>query len=129
MKQAVTLKPWKAIYPAGVALLPTDTVEAVKTDPEFPGWVWCRGPAGGEAWTPGSYIAWIPTGDAVAQGLPAARGRMKRSYDSTELTVGAGETLLVLEEESGWGWSERSDGRRGWIPISCLGVRSYYGEQ
>jgi hypothetical protein len=120
MKLLVVLKPWSASYPYAVVLRAGDLVIMIKSDPEFPGWVWCRGPAGDSAWIPEAYIEWLPASDPGAQCLVETQGRMSRDYDSTELTVSTGETVVFLEEEAGWVWAEDSTGRRGWIPASCL---------
>jgi hypothetical protein len=123
MTRAVVVEPWTAVYPAGIVLRRADPVTAVRTEPDSPGWIWCRGPSGGEAWVPEPEIQWLLGGGAGGQGLAGRRGRMRRDYDSTELTVAAGETLLILEEHSGWVRVERPAGGRGWIPRSCLGIR------
>lgn len=93
-----------------------EPVSVLKSDPKFPGWLWCRAPDGKEAWIPEAFIE--PMGESAPE-APAdepGRGRLRRDYDSTELSVAAGERLFILEEEAGWVWAEDSAGRCGWIP-------------
>ncbi|MDD8024990.1 MAG: hypothetical protein PHI34_00645 [Acidobacteriota bacterium] len=124
MRLLVVLKPWSASYPYGIVLRPGDLVTMIKSDPEFPGWIWCGGPAGDSAWIPEAYIEWLPAGGSGSQGLVQRQGRLLRDYESTELTVAMGETVVFLEEEADWIRAEGSDGRRGWLPASCLREKS-----
>jgi hypothetical protein len=114
------LRPWKASYPGALRLKRDDPVTVIKSDPESSGWLWCQGPAGGEAWVPESFIALTVKDRGAVPAEALGAGCMRRSYDSTELTAGEGESLIFLEEEAGWIWAEDSSGRRGWIPKSCL---------
>ncbi len=109
-------KAWVASYPYAVRLSSGEPVAILKSDSEFPGWVWCRASDGKEAWIPEAFIE--PMGESASEAAAdeLGRGRMRRDYDSTELTVAAGERLVLIEEESGWFWAEDSLGRRGWIP-------------
>jgi hypothetical protein len=43
---------------------------------------------------------------------------LRQDYDATELTVRAGEELMVMVEESGWLWCANRTGQRGWVPAN-----------
>jgi SH3-like domain-containing protein len=89
---------------------PTGTrLEIDRNKSGYPGWVWGRDPHGIEAWVPESYLE--------VQGRVA---RLIADYDSTELTVTAGEAVEVVEATAGWSWCRHRDGRRGWIPSRNL---------
>lgn len=118
---ALVVQAWTASYPYAVRLESGDPVWILKADSEFPGWLWCRGPGGEAAWIPEAFIEPLLESASGAPAEEPEQGRMRRDYDSTELTVEAGERLILLEEESGWIWAEDSRGRRGWIPAACLG--------
>lgn len=70
--------------------------------------VTCRS---GEGWVPSRYLS-ADAGTAVAT-IP---------YDTTELELGHGAevTVVELDDESGWWWCRRSDGVEGWVPINAL---------
>jgi SH3-like domain-containing protein len=118
---AVVIKAWAASYPYSVRLVSGEPVSILKRDPECPGWLWCRASDGKEAWIPEAFVE--PMGEFMsgASSDDSGRGRMRRDYDSTELSVAEGERLFLIEAESGWVWAEDSSGRRGWIPTICLG--------
>ena len=82
-----------------------------KRDTEYPGWVWCTEKSGKSGWVPENYLA-----------IEGDQGVMRRDYDATELTIGAGETVALLGSESGWGWCRTVDGREGWLPLELLSV-------
>lgn len=89
---------------AGDVLLLSDRTSFWLKRPEW-SWIWCTGPDGRSGWTPESYIQ--REGDhAVA----------RCDYDATELTVLAGEELIVEKAESGWLWCTTRQGQQGWVP-------------
>lgn len=73
---------------------------------EWEGWLWAQHPSGVTAWVPVSYVA-----------RDGAAARLTRDYFSLELDVDPGETLDVLEEESGWYVVRDPRGREGWVPV------------
>jgi len=91
-----------------------DIVACGKTDPEWPGWIWCVSADGRSAWVPVRIIERTDNSPA---------GRILESYEATGLTAKAGETLVIMAIESGWALAENVPGRRGWIPESCLESR------
>lgn len=76
---------------------------------EWPGWIWCINKEGKSGWTPINYLE-ISGESAVA----------KQDYDAAELTVRAGDELMVLDEESGWCWCAFGDDEKGWVPTENL---------
>jgi hypothetical protein len=76
---------------------------------EWPGWIWCINNEGKNGWVPLNYIE-INSDSAVAI----------RDYDASELTVMAGEEVIVLEEESGWCWCQYGNDEKGWVPVENL---------
>jgi len=76
---------------------------------EWAGWLWCTNAEGRSAWVP---EAWVEQeGD---------RCRLRRDYDSTELSISEGDVLEVELTESGWAWGHDSSGRRGWVPLDAI---------
>jgi hypothetical protein len=79
-------------------------------DQQWTSYVWCMDQHGHAGWVPDFYIEM--TGEHEATAL--------RDYDATELTVGRGEELDVLEEAGGWLRCRTGSGTEGWIPASCV---------
>jgi SH3-like domain-containing protein len=75
-------------------------------DQQWTEYLWCTAQDGSQGWVPESYVGM--TGRAEAEAL--------RDYDGTELTVGRGDELEVLEEAGGWLRCRTRDGREGWVP-------------
>ena len=75
------------------------------TDPDHPAWRWTTNAAGRGGWLP----------DGLVQD-----GRATDGFDSTELTVAAGQTLTCLEQRHGWSLCETATGAQGWLPDSTL---------
>lgn len=83
--------------------------QARADDGEFPGWSFALDEDGLGAWVPRVWFG----GDAHS-------GSARRSYDSTELDVQAGEQVLELDRFGGWVLARHADGRRGWLPQTLL---------
>lgn len=92
---------------------PKGTVMTFERKPtEWRGWLWCTDDDGVSAWVP---EAWVD--------IDGDRCRMKRDYDSRELAVEKGETVLIEFEESGWAWVKKGSGESGWVPMACLEIQ------
>ena len=91
------------IAPAGTRL------EVESYSLEYPGWVWCRDASGRGAWVPEAFME--IDGDYAV---------LTADYDSTELTLPAGEVVDVVSEVAGWVWCRTVDDRYGWIPAGTL---------
>ncbi len=109
IRTALVLTDYEAVYTDPLRGLAGDVLQVGRADPDWPGWVWCTAVDGHTAWTPLSYL------DDFGE-----TGHLRRDYDSTELTVSAGEMVTVYEEESGWCWIANADGQFGWVPARCL---------
>jgi hypothetical protein len=76
---------------------------------QHPAFVWSATEDGHHGWVPEDYIEILHGRSAVAQ----------RDYDSTHLTVVAGETLEVLEQVGDYLLCRSATGVKGWVPESC----------
>jgi len=74
-------------------------------DEDYPGWIWCTNKAGKSGWVPESYLS-----------IDGEKGQINRDYSALELTVGEGDMLDVVINESGWLLCENESGERGWVP-------------
>lgn len=61
-----------------------------KADPDWKDWIWCDGREGKKAWVPGSYL-----------NREGKRGTFIKEYNAMELTIHAGEELIVHEKIHG----------------------------
>jgi hypothetical protein len=77
---------------------------------QWKSYVWCMDQGGHAGWVPDFYIEMTAEHEAIAL----------RDYDATELTVGRGEELDVLDEAGGWLLCRTSNGLEGWIPATCV---------
>lgn len=84
-----------------------ERVTVVAHDTEWPAFVWCTSASGKGGWVPERYLR-----------ILGAEGWALREYNARELTVAAGERLLLLDEEGGWYWAENALGDRGWVPAA-----------
>jgi hypothetical protein len=88
-----------------------DTLGIGHRDQIWKGYVWGTDQAGRSGWVPEPYLELAPGGkSAVAL----------RDYDSTELTVGRGEVLDVLDATGGWYLCRAPEGISGWVPSSSV---------
>ncbi len=86
-----------------------DILSVEERETVWDGWIWCVNEEGMGAWVPESFVE--------------RRGVMctaLRDYDSTELTVHAGDILEASEEANGWLWCRDREGRQGWVPVLCV---------
>jgi SH3-like domain-containing protein len=102
-----------ASYPEPMVAVAGTRLEIDRSRSGFPGWVWGRDPDGMDAWVPEGYLE-----------VHGAVVRLRVDYDSTELSVTAGEVVQVIEESGGWAWCRHPDGRTGWIPDRNLAPES-----
>ena len=110
-EQKTTKKAHQRSYDTPIKLIKGDQVSITKQDKwddEYL-WLWCVHFSCGEGWVPATLIA--RDGDT---------GIVTRNYDAIELTVAAGEPLIIYEQQSGWYWCENEKGHEGWVPVSCF---------
>ncbi|NKX44068.1 SH3 domain-containing protein [Roseicyclus persicicus] len=96
---------WQASYDPALNVARGEQLTIHHDDPDNPGWRWTTN-AGGLG-------GWLPEGLVVD-------GHATEAFDSTELTVAAGETVTRLEHRNGWSLCETEAGARGWLPDSHL---------
>jgi hypothetical protein len=72
-------------------------------------WVWGTNAQDKGGWTPCTRLR-----------IEGSSGVALEDYDARELTVTAGEWVVVQREESGWAWCVVDPNRAGWVPLSHL---------
>ncbi|MEE8578270.1 MAG: SH3 domain-containing protein [candidate division Zixibacteria bacterium] len=97
--------PYRSAFPDPLILTEGTKVRIGHRESDSPGWIWCAIDDGKEGFIPENFI--------ISDG---AIGRLKRSYDATELTVAVDQRLVIIEEESGWLYCRNENGKLGWIP-------------
>lgn len=96
-------------YSDPLALEQNECVVVLAHDTEWPAFVWCTSASGKGGWVPESYLR-----------ILGGEGWALRPYSARELTVAAGEELLLLDEEGGWFWAENALGEQGWVPAQHI---------
>lgn len=87
-----------------------DSLSVGHRNQQHPAFVWCATEDGHHGWVPEDYIDVRAGHDAVA----------RRAYDSSHLTVAAGETLAVLEQAGDYLLCRNAAGVEGWVRESCV---------
>ena len=108
MRLLVT-KAHKASFDYSVVFKKGDKVSVGREDLEMPGWFWCK--------NRNSVWSWIPEEYLDRQG---GEGTITHDYDTTELTVKAGEMLEYVTEVQFWTLCVTLDDKKGWVPTSNL---------
>ena len=88
-----------------------ELVEGEERETEFEGWLWCKNSSGLQGWVPKAYLE--PASEA-------GQFQFLQDYNARELTIDAGQEVMVLDEESGWAWVRTPLGEEGWIPLENL---------
>ena len=78
-------------------------------NPEWRNWVWCTGTNDKQAWVPKQYLE-----------IHGITGTLKEDYNARELSVEAGEVVVVYETVNGFAMTEKTDGLRGWVPLNRM---------
>jgi len=92
--------------PDPVRFVAGDALSIGHHDQQWRSYVWCADQSGHAGWVPDFYLETTGAHEATAL----------RDYDATELTVGPGELLDVLDEAGGWLRCLTSSGHEGWAP-------------
>jgi hypothetical protein len=89
-------------------------------DDEWPAFVLVTTSTGSQGWVPQMQLTRIGEGHKGKKGAKKYTARSR--YDTTELPVGEGTELTVLEADlgSGWLWCRDPHGREGWVPVRCI---------
>jgi len=88
-----------------------EIIEGEEKETEWEGWLWCRNNSGVHGWVPKIYLEPTPE---------SGQYKFLKDYNARELTVDEGQEVIVLDEESGWGWVRTPLGDEGWIPLANL---------
>lgn len=97
---------YEPAYPDPIIMAQGEELQVGKRDLDNEAWIWCTGQSGKSGWVPVRYIE--QHGD---------RAIALRDYAATELSVRAGEELVVSNEENGWLWCTNGLGESGWVLI------------
>jgi uncharacterized protein YgiM (DUF1202 family) len=104
---------YESAYPDPLVLHAGDKLTVGDRESEWHGWLWCTVAGGKSGWVPERYVERNGhTGVALSD------------YDATELTVHAGQELVIGERESGWVWCTNQAGESGWVPVENLGCEA-----
>jgi hypothetical protein len=87
-----------------------DSLSVGHRNQQHPAFVWCATEDGHHGWVPEEYIEITHGRDAVA----------RRAYESTHLTVVAGETLDVIERVGDFLLCRNAGRTQGWVPEWCV---------
>ena len=97
--------PWRASYDPALAVATGEPLKVgLRSEDEWPGWVWCENRRGLGGWLPEDVVR---DGQALAD------------FDTRELTVAAGDRVEPGERRAGWTWCRVGE-RPGWVPDRCL---------
>ena len=102
-------KNYKSPHPDPIVFQKGEQVEIgdeYKGDPDWGNWIWCKGKDKKQAWVPLQYLE-----------VKAGAGIFKTSYNALELSVLKGEELVVHEKINGFGMAEKTNGKKGWVPL------------
>src|SRR4030042_364033 len=92
---------YKSPYPNSIPFQSGEPVivgQEFKGDPDWKDWLWCEGKGGSKAWVPKQFLK-----------VKSHETRLARDYDARELSVTAGELVLVHELVNAFAWAEKSD--------------------
>lgn len=104
------VRAWHTVYPNPLTFHAGEALALGAHDTEWPGWVWCTNAAGHSGWAPAAFV----------EAHSPVAGVARRDYTARELELCEGDTVTLLDEESGWFWAQAADGRTGWAPASHL---------
>ncbi len=103
------IEDWTRSYDSPLVVISGQQVEVGVRDSDWPGFLWCRGADGKEAWLPEVILA--VTGETATA---------LRDYDPIELTAAAGDRVFGDEALAGWIWCRNQAGAEGWLPARLL---------
>jgi predicted acetyltransferase len=100
---------YQAAYPEAMIVQAGEELSLGRRDSEWPGWIWCTNANGQSGWIPENYLD-----------ERGGMGRARRDYATAELSVKAGQPLMLHLEESGWYWTTDEQGYSGWVPKASI---------
>jgi uncharacterized protein YgiM (DUF1202 family) len=112
------IKDYQAEFPDPIAVGAGEVFavsERVSTWEQNPAWIWlwCTNQQGKSGWVPKTIIQMNADGQT---------GSTLTAYNAIELTVTAGQELIIEHKESGWFWCRDQQEKRGWVPLSHVRV-------
>jgi SH3-like domain-containing protein len=110
MSNTRVIRDYMAQYTNPISARQGEVVDVQREDDTYRGWWWCVAIDGRAGWVPLERLS-----QPVQAGT---RAPLLADYTATELTVVAGEELLVEEELRAWMYVRNASGARGWIPAS-----------
>jgi len=96
---------YKSAFPDPLIIRAGEKLRIGGKKSSWPGWIWCTNGKKHSGWVPERYVE--------RQG---ETGLALYDYNATELSVSAGEELVLRKEESGWIWCTNQRGESGWVP-------------
>ena len=111
MKILKVIKNHKSEFHTPLIAKKGEIVQGEERETEFEGWLWCQSNSGVQGWVPKNHLE------------PASESghfQFLQDYNARELTIDAGQEVIVLDEESGWAWVRTTLGEEGWIPLDSL---------
>ena len=111
MKILKVIKNHKSEFKVPLMAKKGEIVKGLDRETDMEGWIWCRNSSGIEAWVPKTHLE--PTSES-------GHFQFLQDYNARELTIDAGQEVIVLDEESGWAWVRTVMGEEGWVPLENL---------
>ena len=111
MKILKVIKNHKGEFHTPLIATKGEIVGGEERETEFEGWLWCKNSSGVQGWVPRTYLE--PASES-------GQFQFLQDYNARELTIEAGQEVIVLDEESGWAWVRTTLGEEGWIPLDNL---------
>ncbi len=111
MKILKVIKDHKSEFNIPLIAKKDEIIEGHERETEYDGWLWCHNSSGLQGWVPKKYL------DPISE---SRQFQFLQDYNARELTIDAGQEVMVLDEESGWAWVRTTLGEEGWIPLENL---------
>lgn len=115
-KKAVVIKTHNVDDSKPLVVKRGEVIEGQEKKTEWEGWLWCCTSQGINGWIPKNYL----------QGCQDNPGHYSalRDYNARELAVNIGQSVLILDEESGWAFVQTDSHEEGWVPLKNLAPRA-----
>jgi uncharacterized protein YgiM (DUF1202 family) len=104
------IRDYDSPYSEPIIMRAGEKVSVGERESEWEGWIWCTAAKEKSRWVPESYVQ--RCGDVAT---------LLRDYEATELSVRAGDEVLLGQEVAGWVWCTNERGHGGWVPADCVG--------
>jgi len=98
-------------YPNPITIAAGGRVIVGHEDKHWPGWRWCKAADGRESWVPVELLSHVKEGEEAA---------VLEDYSARELSIQAGEEVLVEQARHGWLLVRNARGERGWVPANRI---------